>query len=866
MEEDRSTPPSYAECSASASPGSLPPTGHRYESLDNNIEDAAAASVCTASSTASTTPSTYTASSRLSRRTCSRPTCNRVLGNLLLDPHTVCMGCRGFCNSGKRCVECANWSIDKITQACDYQSGLRRKRDAKARRRQVSGQVSRDSCSPGAPAAAAAILETSAPEEVTADDSASQQGSRPPVAIDLSLFLKSWQEQLLASVNSLVSSQLEELRNPMSCPATDPPLPGPPSPADPDLMKFSVLPPQSSDAKRCVKSHQVRGPGGAVRGLEAPLKRLRPPKDDAKRIKRSRPTTVVTGNQAPLSQGRSVGRDTGGVSRGSYELGPPPMALGEGPAGCDAARPSCPVTPPAGLDAHACSRAPAPVRSANRGLVSHDPPTAHQIHYFAPGEGPDPPSPPHSEQPGSGSGSSPPHSEPLGSGSGPSPPAGGHRSTTHPSVRFRSQDQPPVPLPYGNRATPLRRHGDPVVGAGPRHHPYPAQADGRLTSSALFLPERNDRQIPLDPAYPSCSGWRDAGLSLSPEPDASPHDKETRLWLPTGAEGGEGHDQPPPAPSMYHQMMDYINSVFEDATGQACAQVGPMAPGTVPSHSRAGHFLLGRAQPIQFFMDQANTAYLKATEKKPASVGYPSGKFAKMYKVRGQEVYGQAARVNPNLHGALNPGSKEPRITRAHLDVSRMEDAVARSRDALNYTYWCLGALHLLAATNLPQPLLDLEEQLFKAVRMALNDLCRDTTYVSANLRAWRREAYLNYLRPSFSQVEKTILRRSPIFSPLLFDEERLQEATRSSESNANMTLHEAAIKALTRPRPAPGTPLVERGARPSSSTASRPSAVPPRRPPAPTRPRDSRGSSSRFHSSRPSAKRDGRRGQPFRK
>ncbi|MPC74247.1 hypothetical protein E2C01_068601 [Portunus trituberculatus] len=42
-----------------------------------------------------------------------------------------------------------------------------------------------------------------------------------------------------------------------------------------------------------------------------------------------------------------------------------------------------------------------------------------------------------------------------------------------------------------------------------------------------------------------------------------------------------------------------------------------------------------------------------------------------------------------------------------------MEGVVARSRDTLNYLFWCLGALHLLVAWNLPPPLLDLEEQLF---------------------------------------------------------------------------------------------------------------------------------------------------------
>ncbi|MPD03354.1 hypothetical protein E2C01_098987 [Portunus trituberculatus] len=142
-------------------------------------------------------------------------------------------------------------------------------------------------------------------------------------------------------------------------------------------------------------------------------------------------------------------------------------------------------------------------------------------------------------------------------------------------------------------------------------------------------------------------------------------------------------------------------------------------------------------------MEQADSAYLKANEKKPTSVGYPSSRFTKIYSVAGQEVYGKDALVSPNLHAVLHPSAREPHILREHPEVARMEGVVARSRDALNYSFWCLGVMHLLTARNLPASLLDLEEQLFKAVRLALNDACRDLTYVIANLRAWRREAYL---------------------------------------------------------------------------------------------------------------------------
>ncbi|MPC46734.1 hypothetical protein E2C01_040460 [Portunus trituberculatus] len=232
-----------------------------------------------------------------------------------------------------------------------------------------------------------------------------------------------------------------------------------------------------------------------------------------------------------------------------------------------------------------------------------------------------------------------------------------------------------------------------------------------------------------------------------------------------------------------------------------------VASGTSTSPTRKGPILLGRAQPVRVFMEQAESAYLKANEKKPTSVGYPLGRFAKIYSGAGQEVYGKAALVNSSLHAALLPSAREPRVLREHAEVARMEGVVARSRYALNYSFWCLGAMHLLAACNLPAPLLDLEEQLFKAVRMALNDACRGSTCVIANLRAWRREAYLGRLRPSFSQVEKGTLRRSSIFTPFLFDEDQLQEALQFLKSNADRTLHEAALRALAWPRLAQARP-----------------------------------------------------------
>ncbi|MPD02063.1 hypothetical protein E2C01_097618 [Portunus trituberculatus] len=103
--------------------------------------------------------------------------------------------------------------------------------------------------------------------------------------------------------------------------------------------------------------------------------------------------------------------------------------------------------------------------------------------------------------------------------------------------------------------------------------------------------------------------------------------------------------------------MNYIDSVFEDVIGQRFDLERPVGLGTSTLPTRKGPILLGRAQPVRVFM---------ANEKKPTSVGYPSGRFTKIYSVAGQELYGKAALLNPSLHAALHSSAREPHVFREH--------------------------------------------------------------------------------------------------------------------------------------------------------------------------------------------------------
>ncbi|MPC85180.1 hypothetical protein E2C01_079943 [Portunus trituberculatus] len=176
-------------------------------------------------------------SSKLCRRVCSRSDCFRVLGSFFQDLHSVCVNCRDICNPGKRCDECSSWSSDKVLAAYKCQCGLMRRRCSKAKHSHSSvAPYCNVSCDvgtsqsvkappiPGTRVSLAAFVLSDvhggseisfqdvsvlSRDELTAGDSASQQGILA--------------EEVLASVNSLVASQIADLSGSvLPAPATDP--------------------------------------------------------------------------------------------------------------------------------------------------------------------------------------------------------------------------------------------------------------------------------------------------------------------------------------------------------------------------------------------------------------------------------------------------------------------------------------------------------------------------------------------------------------------------------------------------------------------------------------------------------------------
>ena len=130
-----------------------------------------------------------------SRRVCASSGCRRVLGGINIDPHTVCILCRGgVCQVNSRCRECSPWSSKLVLRAFKYQRTLQKRCEYKAKKKtlrsscQSHGDVGGGSLLPASPSSR---ISGSACGSVESEDSVSQfpvPSVVPP--FDMSAFLK----------------------------------------------------------------------------------------------------------------------------------------------------------------------------------------------------------------------------------------------------------------------------------------------------------------------------------------------------------------------------------------------------------------------------------------------------------------------------------------------------------------------------------------------------------------------------------------------------------------------------------------------------------------------------------------------------
>ena len=96
---------------------------------------------------------------------------------------------------------------------------------------------------------------------------------------------------------------------------------------------------------------------------------------------------------------------------------------------------------------------------------------------------------------------------------------------------------------------------------------------------------------------------------------------------------------------------------------------------------------------MQFSLDKAEKDLLSANEtSRPSLARYPWARYRKVYTVSGHDSAGHAAKLNPDLALAMTTKGKEPLVVVHSSDMSRLEETLARSREAQNFAFWCMGA------------------------------------------------------------------------------------------------------------------------------------------------------------------------------
>ncbi|KAK3888193.1 hypothetical protein Pcinc_007724 [Petrolisthes cinctipes] len=265
----------------------------------------------------------------------------------------------------------------------------------------------------------------------------------------------------------------------------------------------------------------------------------------------------------------------------------------------------------------------------------------------------------------------------------------------------------------------------------------------------------------------------------------------------------------------------------EEALGYEEKAHRPAPPGEV-RQVEDKHIQFTRAGPMDFTLEAA-TKVLNTTEgSRPSLACYPPNKYRKIYAVSGHELKGKAARLNTDLALALTTKGKEPQVVVQHADMSRLEGVLTCQCEAQNFLFWCFGAFYkLLSSLQLEQEEKLLADQLFCSIQLAMVDTGRDSAFALTNVKAMRREAILSHLPPVFKSATKVDQRKSAIDSAILFDEDRVKEALWVADKAATISFQQAAARALVKPRPVTGMPLVERGSRSNTAVDRLPTQLP---------------------------------------
>ena len=247
----------------------------------------------------------------------------------------------------------------------------------------------------------------------------------------------------------------------------------------------------------------------------------------------------------------------------------------------------------------------------------------------------------------------------------------------------------------------------------------------------------------------------------------------------------------------------------------------PRAAGMPQLSAPPPMFSLLRSQLIDHALAQASQSLqASASSTKPAWISLPRHSPA-YCSASGHD---KPALLNPDLAAHIW-GSLEPRVTLSQREFAQFETAILDMRSMLNFMIWCTGAFASRVAPLLAtSPDSTILERVLSSLERAFSHQSRVSAITLANIQSKRRESFIASLPARFKAAAKRKLRSFPLSQDFLFGQEQVAEATAMAKEAASISLSEATARALVRPAPRPGTPLVDRTTHAQSYSTAPPS------------------------------------------
>lgn len=228
---------------------------------------------------------------------------------------------------------------------------------------------------------------------------------------------------------------------------------------------------------------------------------------------------------------------------------------------------------------------------------------------------------------------------------------------------------------------------------------------------------------------------------------------------------------------------------------------------------------LKMCEKLQDALRETDNKLKEASTKKPGLVAYTNTRRmrTKVYKMAGDEDEGVAPNINKDLLPLLRT-QKDPKQPILQSDLKRLDAALSRMMEVLNFSFYSVGALYHMAGKT-GHPLL---RPTFLSTSWALEAVARDLTIVRANVRAWRRQSFLGLLKNVESQ-DRLALYSCPIQGKFLFDPDIVSKVIDTSKDVATQAIQGETLRILKKSAK-PGTPLAPKFTAKREYNTSRPS------------------------------------------